>query len=146
MMKPAVVFTLAVMALGSSLFAKDGWSKDFKGGLAKAKAEKKRVLVDFTGSDWCGWCVKLDREVFSQPEFKEYAAKNLVLVEVDFPRTKAQPEEQKAQNKALAEKYSIRGYPTVLVFDAAGEKIGKLGYMPGGPQAFIEALEKLPKP
>ena len=146
MMKPPVVFILAVMALGSSLFAKDGWSEDFKGGLAKAKAEKKRVLVDFTGSDWCGWCVKLDREVFSQPEFKEYAAKNLVLVEVDFPRTKAQTEEQKAQNKALAEKYSIRGYPTVLIFNAAGKEIGKLGYMQGGPQAFIEALEKLPKP
>jgi protein disulfide-isomerase len=146
MMKPAVVFTLAVMALGSSLFAKDGWSEDFKDGLAKAKAEKKRVLVDFTGSDWCGWCVKLDREVFSQPEFKEYAAKNLVLVEVDFPQTKAQSKEQQAKNKALAEKYSIRGYPTVLIFNAAGKEIGKLGYMPGGPQAFIEALEKLPKP
>jgi protein disulfide-isomerase len=145
-MKPAVVFTLAVMALGSSLFAKDGWSEDFKDGLAKAKAEKKRVLVDFTGSDWCGWCVKLDREVFSQPEFKEYAAKNLVLVEVDFPQTKAQSKEQQAKNKALAEKYSIRGYPTVLIFNAAGKEIGKLGYMPGGPQAFIEALEKLPKP
>jgi protein disulfide-isomerase len=146
MMKPAVVFTLAVMALGSSLFAKDGWSEDFKDGLAKAKAEKKRVLVDFTGSDWCGWCVKLDREVFSQPEFKEYAAKNLVLVEVDFPQTKAQSKEQQAKNKALAEKYSIRGYPTVLIFNAAGKEIGKLGYMPGGPHAFIEALEKLPKP
>ena len=104
------------------------------------------MLVDFTGSDWCGWCVKLDREVFSQPEFKEYAAKNLVLVEVDFPQTKAQSKEQQAKNKALAEKYSIRGYPTVLIFNAAGKEIGKLGYMPGGPQAFIEALEKLPKP
>ena len=146
MMKPAVVFTLAVMALGSSLFAKDGWSEDFKDGLAQAKAEKKRVLVDFTGSDWCGWCVKLDREVFSQAEFKEYAAKNLVLVEVDFPQTKPQSKAQQAKNKALAEKYSIRGYPTVLIFNAAGKEIGKLGYMPGGPQAFIEALEKLPKP
>ena len=146
MMKPPVVFTLAVMALGSSLFAKDGWSEDFKDGLAKAKAEKKRVLVDFTGSDWCGWCVKLDREVFSQAEFKEYAAKNLVLVEVDFPQTKPQSKAQQAKNKALAEKYSIRGYPTVLIFNAAGKEIGKLGYMPGGPQAFIEALEKLPKP
>ena len=146
MMKPPVVFTLAVMALGSSLFAKDGWSEDFKDGLAKAKAEKKRVLVDFTGSDWCGWCVKLDREVFSQPEFKEYAAKNLVLVEVDFPQTKPQSKAQQAKNKALAEKYSIRGYPTVLIFNAAGKEIGKLGYMPGGPQAFIEALEKLPTP
>ncbi len=145
-MKFPVVFTLAVMALGSTLFAKDGWSEDFKDGLAKAKSEKKRVLVDFTGSDWCAWCVKLDREVFSQPEFKEYAAKNLVLVEVDFPQTKPQAKRQKAKNEALAEKYGIMGYPTVLVFNAAGEQIGKLGYMKGGPQAFIEALEKLPKP
>ena len=62
-----------------------GWDDDYEKAVAQAKAEKKMVLLDFTGSDWCGWCIKLDKEVFSQPEFKDYAKENLVLVEVDFP-------------------------------------------------------------
>jgi protein disulfide-isomerase len=146
MMKLPVAFGVALMVLGSALFAKEGWTEDFEAGLAKAKAEKKTLLVDFTGSDWCAWCVKLDREVFSQSQFKEYASKNLVLVEVDFPQTKAQAPEQKAKNEALAAKYNVMGYPTVLLFNGAGEQIGQMGYMKGGPKAFIAALKKLTKP
>jgi protein disulfide-isomerase len=121
------------------------WLTDLPKAEAKAKAEKKMVMLDFTGSDWCGWCIKLHREVFSQPDFAKYAKDNLVLVEVDFPQAKKQSEEQKKANQALQEKYKVDGYPTIIVLNSAGEKIGDTGYVEGGPKAFIAELEKIRK-
>jgi protein disulfide-isomerase len=103
------------------------------------------IMLDFTGSDWCGWCIKLNKEVFSQPEFAKYAKDNLVLVEVDFPRAKKQTEEMKKANQALQEKYKIEGYPTIIVLNSEGEKIGETGYVEGGPKAFIAALDQIKK-
>lgn len=139
---------LMTMLLGGALvtFAGDAtWTTDAAKAQAQAKTEKKLVLLDFTGSDWCGWCIRLNKEVFSKPEFAEYAKKNLVLVEVDFPKRKQLGEEQKKANGALAAKYEIRGYPTLIVLDGSGQKVGKLDYMEGGPKAFIAELEKLKK-
>jgi protein disulfide-isomerase len=87
----------------------------------------------------------LDREVFSKPEFKDYASKNLVLVEIDFPRSKAQSDSLKKQNEELASHYGIQGFPTVVVLNGQGKKVGELGYMEGGTSAFIAELEKLRK-
>lgn len=126
-----------------SLMAKPGWSEDYQASLAKAKTDNKVTLLDFTGSDWCGWCIKIDKEIFSQPEFQEYAAKNLELVELDFPRKKTLPAHVQKQNEKLAKEYGIRGFPTIVVLNSQGKKIGQLGYMPGGPSAFIAELEKL---
>jgi protein disulfide-isomerase len=137
----AVMIALTV----ASASAKPGWLTDFKQAQSEAKANNKLMLVDFTGSDWCGWCIKLDREVFSKPEFQEYASKNLVLLEVDFPKGKQQSAEQKAHNRDLAEKHAVQGFPTILVLNAEGKKVGELGYMPGGVTAFIAELDKLPK-
>ncbi len=135
---------LALLALSLPAFAaKDGWIDDLEKAKAQAKAENKKILLDFTGSDWCGWCMKLDKEVFSQPAFKEYAAKKLVLVEVDFPRKTKLPDATKKQNDSLAQKFKIQGYPTIVITSAGGVKKGELGYMEGGPDAFIKALEKL---
>ncbi|HEY0369086.1 MAG TPA: thioredoxin family protein, partial [Chthoniobacterales bacterium] len=100
---------------------------------------------DFTGSDWCGWCIKLDREVFSKPEFKAYAEKNLVLLELDFPRGRELTPSERAQNQQLAMKYQIEGFPTIVVLDGEGKMVGEIGYTPGGPAAFIAELEKLRK-
>ena len=122
--------------------AKDGWLEDFEKAKIQAKAENKNILLDFTGSDWCGWCKRLDAEVFSQTEFKEYASKHFVLVEVDFPQGFELAAATKKQNEALAKKFQIRGYPTIILTSPSGEKKGELGYTPGGPKAFIKALEK----
>jgi thioredoxin-related protein len=121
------------------------WLSDLPTAQAKAKAENKLVLMDFTGSDWCSWCIKLHKEVFSTPEFKEYAKDKLVLMEVDFPQTKKQTKALKKANEALQEKYKIEGFPTIVVLDGEGKKVGELGYMPGGPKAFLAALDKLNK-
>ncbi len=131
--------------LASSAFAKDGWLTDFKQAQSEAKSNKKLVLLDFTGSDWCGWCIKLDREVFSQPEFQKYAKDNLVLVELDFPRRKELSDAEKIQNQQLAQQFQIEGFPTIVVLNAEGKVVGEIGYTPGGPAAFIAELEKLRK-
>ncbi len=144
-MKKIIVCLLASWAAVQSFAAEGEWLTDLPKAQAQAKAEKKMVLMDFTGSDWCGWCIKLNKEVFSQPAFTEYAKKNLVLVEVDFPTKKKQSAELKKANEALQKKYDIEGYPTIIVLNSEGAKIGQLGYEPGGPKAFIAELEKLKK-
>ncbi|MCO5052706.1 MAG: thioredoxin family protein [Verrucomicrobiae bacterium] len=121
------------------------WQTDAVKAQAQAQAENKLVMLDFTGSDWCGWCIKLKKEVFSQPEFATYAKQNLVCVEVDFPMKKKLSAEQTKANDALAAKYNIKGYPTIIVLNGEGKQVGTLGYMKGGPKAFTAALDKLKK-
>jgi thioredoxin-related protein len=125
--------------------SKPGWITSYEQGQQEAKANNKLVLLDFTGSDWCGWCILLDREVFSKPQFKEYASKNLVLVEVDFPKMKPMSDAIRAQNGRLAKRYQIQAFPTIIVLNGDGQIVGELGYMQGGPDAFIAVLEKLRK-
>jgi thioredoxin-related protein len=135
---------LMTAALTSMAFAtKEGWLDDLEKAKAQAKAENKKILLDFTGSDWCGWCKKLDKEVFSQQAWKDYAGKHLVLVEVDFPRSFQLAEATKKQNEELAKKFKIQGYPTIVITTASGSKKGELGYVEGGPEAFIKELKKV---
>jgi len=119
------------------------WLTNFETAQARARSENKLLLIEFTGSDWCPPCIMLGRQVFSQPEFKDYAVQHLVLLEVDFPRRKELSPEQKAANETLANQFGIDGFPTVIILDPSGKKIGELGYMPGGPKPFIAALEEL---
>jgi protein disulfide-isomerase len=125
--------------------SKPGWITSVEQGQQEAKANKKLVLLDFTGSDWCGWCILLDREVFSKPKFKEYASKNLVLVEVDFPKMKPFPDATRKENVRLAQQYQVQGFPTIIVLNGDGQVVGEFGYVRGGPDAFIAVLEKLRK-
>jgi len=141
-MKRTAIGLLACCALLQAGAAELNWLTDLPKAQAKAKAENKQVLLDFTGSDWCGWCIKFNKEVLSTPEFAEYAAKHLVLVEVDFPRKKEQSEDLKKANKALGSKYKVDGYPTFVVLNKEGKEVGRQeGYAAGGPKAFIAKLE-----
>lgn len=127
----------------ASAYADNSWKTDFEAALAEAKSQNRYVLVNFTGSDWCGWCIKLDKEVFSQGTFKQFAADKLVLVEIDFPRKDSQPEELKAQNEKLAKKHGVRGFPTILVLSPDGELVGKTGYKASGAKAYVAHLEEI---
>jgi thioredoxin-related protein/Tfp pilus assembly protein PilF len=135
---------ICAMAVGLCA-AESIWVTDFEAAKAKAKAEKKLLLVDFTGSDWCGWCIRLRNEVFEKEEFIKNAPKQFVLVELDFPREKELPEKLKVQNEKLAGLYKVRGFPTVLMMDAEGEVIARTGYRPGGAEEYLKHLTEFVK-
>jgi thiol:disulfide interchange protein len=113
--------TVGVAALSASAFATtpDGWSTDLAKAFVKAKAEKKCVLVEFTGSDWCPPCIAMRKNVFSKKEFVTAAAKKYILVELDFPKGDKDLAEK---NQPLAEKYKIEGFPTVILFTPEGKE------------------------
>jgi protein disulfide-isomerase len=145
-MKTLLITLLAATVLWQANAAESTWLTDLPKAQAQAKAENKIVLMDFTGSDWCGWCIKFKKEVLDTSEFKNYAATNVVLVEVDFPNKKPQSAELKKANKELQTKYDVSGFPTLVVLDKNGKEIGRqVGYSAGGPKAFIAKLEGFKK-
>jgi thioredoxin-related protein len=142
MKKWLMIVAAAVISTGA--MAAEGWETDFEKAKAQAKEEGKHILIDFSGSDWCSWCVKLDKEVFSQEAFKAYAKDNLVLVLADFPRDKSkQSKELQEQNEKLMKEYNVRGFPTVFILNPVGEAIDKTGYQAGGPEAYVAYIKKV---
>ena len=100
------------------------------------------VLLDFTGSDWCPWCIKFDHEVLSTDKFAAYAKNKLVLVLLDFPRSRPQSDSLKRANQELAKRFGVNGYPTYVLLSYAGKELGRqVGYAEGGPDAFIAELD-----
>lgn len=147
-MKPFPLFTTALLLLLAAICSHGSgvWSTDLTKAQAQARAEGKAVLVNFTGSDWCGWCMKLRKDVFLKPAFTNYAQTNLVLVEVDFPKRKPlTPAAQKA-NQQLAQQFQVQGFPTLVLIDSTGNRIGNVNYANGGPKSFINEVEKLLRP
>jgi len=142
------LFLLCFIIFVSAGFASAevSWLTDYAEAKAKAKSDNKLVLLEFTGSDWCGYCKRMQAEIFSKPQFQDYAAKNLVLVELDFPRAKPQSDAVRRQNMKLASEYEIEGFPTLIVLSPEGKRVANFfGYIEGGPDAIIAALEKLRK-
>lgn len=121
------------------------WLTDYDKALAEAQKRDLPVLINFSGSDWCIWCIKLMDEVFDKEEFKAYAKDNLVLLNLDFPRKSTQSEEVQKANQALAERFDIEGFPTVILLNSKGEIIGQTGYREGGPKPYIEHLKQMIK-
>ena len=119
------------------------WINDMTVALERAKAEDKDLLINFTGSDWCSWCIKIRDEIFSHNEFFDEAPKDFILVEIDFPQSIKQSENLKAQNSQLQMKYGIQGYPTIILTDSVGNPYGQAGYQPGGPVVYMNHLLEL---
>ncbi len=142
-MKTLTLTLALVLGILQSVAAELTWHTDLAKAQALAKAEKKIVMVDFTGSDWCGYCIKLDKEVFSTPEFAAYAAKNLVLVTIDFPRKNPLPEAQAKANNALKAKYDVSGFPTLVLLNPDGKEVGRqVGYESGsGTKAILKLVD-----
>lgn len=144
------VTTALLLAVGlvfvASVRADSAWETDYKKAQEEAKTNHKLILLNFTGSDWCGWCIQLDKAILSKPQFKDYATKNLVLVELDFPRRKPQNVELRKQNQELAERYQVEGFPTLVVLNGDGKTIWRYdGYYEGGIAAFLAELDKVRK-
>jgi protein disulfide-isomerase len=146
-MKKLLLTLATTVALGFSVIAAEAWSTDYTAAQAQAKKEGKVILIDFTGSDWCGWCIKMKKEALDLKEFTDYAAKSVVLFEADFPNKKAQTPEVKKQNEELKKKYAVSGFPTFVLVDADGKELGRqVGYLKGGPSAFVTKIEEWKKP
>ena len=146
-MKTTSIVCAAVMALiGTSLAGGEGWTSDFEAAKKQAAEQKKDLLIDFTGSDWCGWCIKLNDEVFKHDAFKDGVKDSFVLVELDFPKDKTKvSEEVRAQNEKLSEKYGVSAFPTILLTDAEGRPYAATGYQAGGPEKYVGHLNELRK-
>lgn len=145
-MKKIMICLLTGWVLLPALAAEGEWLTDLPKAQAKAKAEKKMVLMDFTGSDWCPPCKALHKNILTSAEFVQFARANLVLVELDFPRSKPQSDTLKKANESLSQKYGIEGYPTVIVLDAEGKQLSKeVGYDGMTAKDYVAKLEKLKK-
>ena len=137
----ALVFVLgAISVQAQELY----WETNVNKAIEVSKKTKKPMLLFFTGSDWCGWCIRLQKEVLKTPEFSAWAKQNVVLVELDYPRSKPQTNEIKQQNSQLQQIFAIQGYPTVhfaTVTETKGKiyfnSLGNTGYVSGGPSAWL---------
>lgn len=135
-----LILTLLLLASVSAR-AELTWLTDLDEAKKVATKENKKLLVDFTGSDWCGYCMKLHKEVFATEEFEKFA-KDFVLVELDFPKRKEQPAAEKAKNQAAQKKYGVNGFPTVIIMNTSGKVLNRAeGYSPdSGPSAYLPQL------
>jgi thioredoxin-related protein len=142
------IFTAAFFLLFSTIsFAQESltWHTDMEKAISISQKEKKPIMLFFTGSDWCGWCIRLQKEVFKTPEFIEWAKANVVLVDVDFPKVNNQSEATKTQNNMLQQQFGVQGYPTCWFVKPEKNKEGKYnltrlgsqGYLAGGPTTWI---------
>ncbi len=129
-------------------YAGDGdlkWYTNLEDAKKVAKQENKDILINFTGSDWCIWCKKLDAEVFSKKEFSDYAKASLILVKLDFPKRIPQTDEVKNYNRNLMNTYGVQGFPTIVLLDSKGTHVTDTGYQEGGAVAYVSHLKQLLK-
>ncbi len=152
MKKLALPIVLALLlAVPAAVLAEgDDWILDFDKAVEIAKKEKKLLLVDFSGSNWCGWCTRLHEDIFKFDSFLKAAKQDYVLVYLDFPQVELPGGKEAmakipnfARNEELRDKYHIRGYPTVLLLTPEGEVIGRTGYRRGGPENYVAHLKEL---
>ena len=139
-----IVCTLLISSLTLYSQENDGWLLNFDKAAELSMKTGKPILANFTGSDWCGWCIRLKKEVFVTPAFKKWADENVILLELDYQRRTPQTEEIKKQNRELQQFFKVRGYPTLRMFNvgiAEGKtqitSLGKTGYVAGGPTPWI---------
>ena len=148
-----ILFILLFVLAGYGMQAQESaeWHTDFNKAMAISNKINKPLFMFFTGSDWCGWCIKLQSEVFKTPEFQKWAKENVVLLELDFPRRTEQSAELKQQNAGLNSFFQVRGYPTVWIADVQKTEDGKIqftprgnsGYVAGGASVWLEGANQI---
>jgi len=151
MKKILVIAFLTLTSMSMQAQEELTWHTDMSKASEISMKENKPMFLFFTGSDWCGWCIRLQKEVFKTPEFIKWAKENVVLVELDFPRKNNQTEEVKSQNAQLQQQLQVRGYPTVWFVSAAKtaeakvnlNALGSSGYVAGGPKVWIDGANQI---
>ena len=147
------IFSILILFLSLNLYSQESdlvWHTDVTKAINISMENEKPLFFFFTGSDWCGWCIKLQKEVFFKPEFVKWAKENIVLVELDFPRRKKLDETLTKQNDNLRQMFAVRGYPTgwLVMPEIVDQKVnfkrlGSQGYVAGGASAWIKGAEKI---
>jgi protein disulfide-isomerase len=153
MKKILITLLLVVTGITSQAQEKQTWYKDINKAIEASRQEQKPLFLFFTGSDWCGWCMRLQNEVFKTPEFTPWAKEHAILVELDYPRNTPQPDEIKAQNNQLQQMFKVQGYPTVWFVKPTVkedgkinlEQLGSTGYLAGGPSVWIKSANEILK-
>ncbi len=140
-------FLALAFVFSSMIMVHAEWTTDYKAALVQAKAQNKLVLLDFTGSDWCGYCKLLEKDALSQQKFKDFADATYILVRVDFPRQTPLPDDLRQQNEGLKSQFKVHIYPTLIVLDGDGNEVGRQeGYYPGTTaESEIARLKKISK-
>ena len=151
-MKKALVALLFILGTYAIEAQELVWNNNLKNAIEVSKKTKKPLLLFFTGSDWCGWCIRLQTEVFKTPEFVKWANENVVLVELDFPRRTVLAPEITEQNNQLQQFFAVQGYPTVWFVNATVnegkiniDKLGTTGYLAGGPKVWLDTANGILK-
>ena len=153
MMKKFIIVTVLFLSSFAMQAQELKWHTDVSDAAKIALDEKKPLLFFFTGSDWCGWCIRLQKEVFHKPEFAKWAAENVVLVELDFPRRTPQSPELRKQNYNMQQMFGVTGYPTIWFVNPVlkeGKKVnldalGNIGYERGGSEAWLSKANRILK-
>jgi protein disulfide-isomerase len=150
-MKKFLILVVLLVASFTAHAQELKWHTDVSDAAKIALDEKKPLMLFFTGSDWCGWCIRLQKEVFHKPEFAKWAAENVVLVELDFPRKTPQTDDLRKQNFSMQQMFGVTGYPTIWFVSPQqkeGKKVnldalGNLGYERGGPEAWLAKANQM---
>lgn len=143
-----ILFFVFTVFASNMAFSQANWTTNYEKAIVKAKAEKKPILLLFTGSDWCPPCKRLHKAIFDSKEFEEYSKDNLILIKADFPKRKGNklPIEQQKYNNNLTQKFGIRGFPTTLILDTNGKvQDKKVGYSGVSPKEYIKDIKKISK-
>jgi len=119
------------------------WHTSYDQAVKLSESTSKPMVLFFTGSDWCGWCKKLEKEALDTPEFAEAAGEAFIFVKLDFPMKKSLDAAETAQNNELKKKYNVRGFPTLIILDNNQEPVGLTGYQTGGGKRYAEHLLKM---
>jgi protein disulfide-isomerase len=150
-MKKIILVAFFFIGLSVSQAQELKWYTDVNEAIKVSNKQKKPLMLFFTGSDWCGWCIRLQNEVLKTPEFSKWAEKSVILVELDFPRRTPQSDEIKSQNNQLQQVFGVQGYPSVFFAKATVNKEGKVsfegfgntGYVNGGPTAWLAVADPI---
>jgi protein disulfide-isomerase len=141
----AILLALTVLTNVRAQESTNTWLTDFNMAKKEATEKKLPILANFSGCDWCGWCIKLEKEVFSQKEFRTFAKDRVVLFRACFPDENRPKTDVDVQNEQLLQTYSVEGFPTVLLLDAGGKIVARTGYRRGGAGAYVDHLKDLLK-
>lgn len=145
-MKKFTMLTIFLFSLMMSTFATGAelsWQTNFAQASQQAQSSGKPIVMLFTGTDWCYWCKRLERDILQNPEFVNAVNDKFIFVFLDFPRGSPQNPTLSAQNEQLANKFNVNSFPTIIILDSKGQFLSKPTYDRENPRSLADQLLRL---